>query len=160
MAVSIRPVEVAPRRDVVTVVRRAVPPLIGDSPPSTPQRELHTEGPTMAAFRPAEVAGPIAHPEAAPDAARHLPPSPAPRDSVEPLDGELSRFHVTVSRRFLAKLEATKDALSHARRGASTEEILEAGLDLLLTEHAKRMGSSRSRGRSRAPLARMRCRRT
>jgi 5-methylcytosine-specific restriction endonuclease McrA len=47
---------------------------------------------------------------------------------------------VTVSRRFLEKLEAAKDALSHERPGASAEEILEAGLDLLLAEHAKRKG--------------------
>ena len=140
LAVSIRPVEVAPRRDVVTVVRAAAPPPIADTLPSPPHTERHPEGPPTPAFRPAEIAGPTARPEPAPDAARQLPPSPAPRDSVEPLDGELSRFHVTVSRRFLAKLEATKDALSHARRGASTEEILEAGLDLLLAEHAKHMG--------------------
>src|ERR671932_679481 len=37
MAVSIRPVEVAPRRDVVTVVRPTAPALIGYSPSSTPQ---------------------------------------------------------------------------------------------------------------------------
>jgi hypothetical protein len=140
MAVSIRPVKVAPRREVVTMVRAAVPALIGASPRGTPQEKLHPPGPPTAAFRPAEVAAPTVLPEPAPDAARQVALSPAPRDSVEPLDGELSRFHVTVSRRFLAKLEATKDALSHARRGASTEEILEAGLDLLLAEHAKRKG--------------------
>ena len=47
---------------------------------------------------------------------------------------------MTVSRRFLAKLDATKDALSHARPGASAEEVLEACMDLLLAERAKRKG--------------------
>src|SRR5919198_5420664 len=88
MAVSIRPVEVAPRRDVVTAVRPAVLALLGDSPMTTPHPELHPEGPTTAAFRPAEVVCPTVRPEPVPDAAQ-LPPSPAPRDSAEPLDGEL-----------------------------------------------------------------------
>jgi HNH endonuclease len=63
-----------------------------------------------------------------------------PRDSEQPLTAELSRLHVTVSRRFLAKLEAARDALSHARPGATTEDLREAGLDLLLERQAKRNG--------------------
>jgi hypothetical protein len=47
---------------------------------------------------------------------------------------------VTLSRNALAKLEAARDVLSHARPGASMGEILEAGLDLLLQQHAKRKG--------------------
>jgi len=62
------------------------------------------------------------------------------RDSAEPLTEELSRLHVTVSRRFLEKLEAARATLSHARPGASTEDILEAGLDLVLQRAAKRKG--------------------
>jgi 5-methylcytosine-specific restriction endonuclease McrA len=68
------------------------------------------------------------------------PPSPAHRDTAEPLTAELSRLHVTVSRRFLEKLEAARAALSHARPGANAEEILEAGLDLVLAQQAKRKG--------------------
>jgi 5-methylcytosine-specific restriction endonuclease McrA len=59
---------------------------------------------------------------------------------VEPLDGERARLHITVSRRLLAKLEAAKAALSHSHPGASSEEVLEAALDLLLAQHAKRKG--------------------
>src|SRR5205823_10977415 len=62
------------------------------------------------------------------------------RDSAEPLTGELSRLHITVSRRFLEKLEAARDALSHSHAGASAEAVLEAGLDLVLQRHAKRKG--------------------
>ena len=49
-------------------------------------------------------------------------------------------MHVTVSKRFEAKVAAARDALSHARPGATTEEILEAALDLLLERAAKRRG--------------------
>jgi hypothetical protein len=45
-----------------------------------------------------------------------------------------------VSRRFLEKLEAARMALSHSHPGASGEELLEAGLDLLLERDAKRKG--------------------
>jgi hypothetical protein len=71
---------------------------------------------------------------------------------VEPLDRDLRRLHVTVSRRFLAKLDAARDALSHAKPGASTEEILEAALDVLLAERAKRHGQVK-KPRSVAPPA-------
>ena len=57
-----------------------------------------------------------------------------------PLTAQASRLHVTVSDRFLRKLEAATAALSHAHPGATSEEILEAGLDLLLARDAKRKG--------------------
>ena len=53
------------------------------------------------------------------------------RDEAEPVTADLSRLHVTVSRRFLAKLAAARDALSHGHPGANREAVLEAGLDLL-----------------------------
>ena len=71
---------------------------------------------------------------------RPAPEPPRKRDTVEPLTAELSRFHLTVSRRFLEKLDKAKDALSHSHPGASAEAILEAGLDLLLARDAKRKG--------------------
>ncbi len=78
--------------------------------------------------------------EAAPEPPRPIPaPAPA-RDSVEPLTAKESRLHLTVSRRFLKKIEAARDALSHSHPGADTEEILEAALDLLLDRDAKRKG--------------------
>src|SRR5207248_1522255 len=58
----------------------------------------------------------------------------------DPLTADLSRLHVTVSKRFLDKLDAARAALSHVQPGATTEEILEAGLDLLLRRHASRRG--------------------
>ena len=40
----------------------------------------------------------------------------------------------------MRKLEAARDALSHAMPGATPAEILEAGLELLLAQAAKRKG--------------------
>jgi hypothetical protein len=68
-------------------------------------------------------------------------PCPAPRRAeVVPLDADQRRLHLTVSKRFLAKLAAAADALAHTRPGASEEELLEAGLDLLLARAGKRHG--------------------
>ncbi len=57
-----------------------------------------------------------------------------------PLTADLRRLHVTVSRKFMEKLDAARDALSHSHPGASMEEIFEAGLDLVLERSAKRKG--------------------
>ena len=62
------------------------------------------------------------------------------RDVAVPLTADLRRFHVSVSRRFMEKLEAAHAALSHSRPNATNEEILEAGLDLVLAQQAKRKG--------------------
>ncbi|HYG68869.1 MAG TPA: HNH endonuclease signature motif containing protein [Anaeromyxobacteraceae bacterium] len=63
-----------------------------------------------------------------------------PRDVVQPLDATLSRLHLTVTRRFLEKLEAAKDRLGHACPGGTAAEVLEHCLDVALAEHAKRNG--------------------
>jgi 5-methylcytosine-specific restriction endonuclease McrA len=154
----------APHREVVTAVRTAaaVAPVATMKLAAAPARpavqpaELRVD-PAQAAVQPAE---PRLDPDRGTRSSRSEPdrgdsralmaelprsassapppPRPAPRDSAEPVTAELSRLHVTVSRRFLAKLEAARAALSHARPGANAEEILEAGLDLVLAAHAKR----------------------
>jgi hypothetical protein len=63
-----------------------------------------------------------------------------PRDEVEPLDGQLSRLHVTVSRRLLEKREAAKDAFAHSFPSGGAAEIMEHALDVALAQHAKRKG--------------------
>src|SRR6266568_5158364 len=67
------------------------------------------------------------------------PPSAAPT-VVEPKTAELSRVHITVSREFLRKLDAARDALSHSHPGATEQTILEVGLDLVLERSARRKG--------------------
>jgi hypothetical protein len=64
----------------------------------------------------------------------------APRDTTEPLTSDLRRLHITVSKRFLDKLDVARSALSHSIPGATTEQILEAALDLVLAKDAKMKG--------------------
>jgi hypothetical protein len=56
----------------------------------------------------------------------------------EPLTPNLQRLHMTVSRQFIDKLEAARKGQGHAQPGASAEKVLEAALDLLLAQQAKR----------------------
>jgi hypothetical protein len=63
-----------------------------------------------------------------------------PRDETEPLTADLRRLHVTVSKKVLAKLDAARNGLSHAVPGASTEQVIEAALDLLLEKQARARG--------------------
>ena len=67
-------------------------------------------------------------------------PVPVRPVAVEPLTASQARLHMTVSPEFLEKLEAARLALSHSLPGASAEDVLSAGLDLLLQRDAKRKG--------------------
>ncbi len=138
VAAELRPDTAPPLRDVVTTVRvpvdapRLAPAAAApaaDVPPADPV--------SLRVVRPDE--------PAAPPFVRPPPPAPThPREpdqqTVEPLTKELSRLHFTVSREFLKKLDAARDALSHSHPNAGIEEILEDGLDLLLERDAKRKG--------------------
>ncbi len=116
-----------------------------------PEREVITAADTATSAR--EVRGSI-EPQASSDAtpfraseavraASTVPPETATtsaQKTVEPLDAGRVRLHLTVSRKFLEKLQRTRDALSHSHAGASIEEVLDACLDLALKQHAKRRG--------------------
>ncbi len=168
---ELRPVELAPRRDVVTVVRSG---LVGSQGWKPAEHLIHAAtGPAIdtgagsnrtcsASVHPDELGDANLDVEAAGHLGASAPvleaglfatvsalsaaesatsaPKPPPRDQAEPLTANLRRFHVTVSKRFLEKLESARAALSHAHPGASAEEILEAGLDLVLARHAQRRG--------------------
>ncbi|MFL5299346.1 MAG: HNH endonuclease [Anaeromyxobacteraceae bacterium] len=73
------------------------------------------------------------------------------RDETEPLTADLRRLHVTVSRRFLEKLAAARDALSHRLPDGGTEAVLEAALDLLLAAQDKKRGLVKKPRTSPAP---------
>jgi hypothetical protein len=133
VAAELRPAEGAPHRDVVTVPRLTAPAK------AVTRLEVATSHATpVALVRPDEPRGEVpATPPCPP------PPEPLPAarpDEVEPLTGDLRRFHTTVSKRFLAKLAAARDALSHSHPGADTEAVLEAALDLLLAAKDKKKG--------------------
>lgn len=121
------------------------------APPSGADRRL--DGPAAA---PALELGQVFHPGekgAGPsraDNGRAMLPPPPLRSTSEPLTADLRRLHVTVSRRFLEKLDAAKDALSHSHPGGDVEAILEAGLDLLIERAAARKGLVK-RPRAAAP---------
>jgi hypothetical protein len=141
VAVAIRPHDAPPHRVVVTAARTAAKPSRAEedgAPPTLPgardlgQAAVQPDEPGEASKAPAGPLGPTSSHVASPPV--------APRDSAEPLTAELRRLHVTVSARFLEKLESAREALSHARPGAGAEEVLEAGLDLLLARQARRRG--------------------
>src|SRR6266568_1673205 len=138
VAASIRPVENPPTREfIVTSVRNeatAVTIAAADFARPPPP-----EFPASALFRAPELNAPTRD---VPPPAR-VAPAPPPM-TVEPLDAEHARVHMTVPRRLLEKLEAARDALSHSHPGASRDEVIEAGLDLLLERAAKRRGLVKS----------------
>jgi hypothetical protein len=133
VAATIRPVENPPQRDVVTFLRQAAPePVTSAGAPPAAAAETRDAG-TQQLRAPEPAAAPAPTPSPRPAVA-------AKPSAVEPLDADSVRLHLTISRDALAKLEAARDALSHSRPGASLGEIVEAALDLLLREHAKRKG--------------------
>jgi hypothetical protein len=134
LAAALQP-SAAPHRDVVTAAAA--------TQGSAPRRvaEVQPVEPASAAVQPVELDG---SPGARAAGAGRLDAPAAPTapasDSAQPLTAELSRLHVTVSRRFLDKLEAARAALSHDQPDASAADILEAGLDLILERHGRRRG--------------------
>jgi hypothetical protein len=135
ISAELAPRPVVPRRDVVTEVR------LSASPAPTVSATADGDAPTAAS---AEVSSPKVHPvglspsRVGTDSLAFEPQvSPPRRVTVEPLTATESRLHITVSRPFLKKLEAARLALSHSMPGGDAEDILSAGLDLLLARDAK-----------------------
>ena len=133
LAATLLPRENPPLRDVVTPVR---------SPDASALALLvpNANAPARAPVQPVEPKRPSAAPAPAEECRSCPPAAPLPPAQANPLTADLSRLHVTVSRRFLEKLEKARAALSHAHPGAGAAEILEAGLDLLIERHEKRRG--------------------
>jgi hypothetical protein len=73
-------------------------------------------------------------------------------DEVEPLSAERRRVHVNVSKEFVKKLKTARAGLSHSVPGATVEQVLEAGLDLLLEKQARARGQVK-RPRTTLPAA-------
>jgi hypothetical protein len=134
LVAELKPVEDPPRRDVVTAVRiPAARPAAATLDLCAPLANLAPA--SSAAGSPDELVD-----ANSPARGVNAPAFRPERDKVEPLTAEFSRIHATVSRQFIAKLDAARDALSHSHPGATMEEILGAGLDLLLEQSARRKG--------------------
>jgi hypothetical protein len=138
VSAALAPDEAPPRREVVTRVR--------------------AEEARPHAVQPVELIEPVSGGKAIVTEAGAAAPSREPaaspkRDGAEPLTAEPRRLHVTVSSRFLEKFEAARAALSHSHPEGSAEEILEAGLDLLLEREAKRNGQVKNPQEKERPCA-------
>lgn len=120
---------------------RAETPVTSSAAAPAPRR------PSTATSSSTPASVPAASPASAPAPA---PATAPPRATVEPLTAELRRLHLTVSRRFLLKLEAVRAARSHASPGAPVEALLEEALDLLLAHEAKRRSAATDRPQARA----------
>ncbi len=133
LAATLVPRADPPRREVLTRIEPG--PLRtyeAARPPGAAGAILASLAP--AALRTCEV-------QAAPPISTSTPAStPAPASTIEPLSAELHRLHLTVSSRLVQKLASAKDGLTHALPGASTEQVIEAALDLLLEKQARRKG--------------------
>jgi 5-methylcytosine-specific restriction endonuclease McrA len=145
VSAEIMPTEAAPSREIVTAVRVEAPamparPAQASAPPAS-AADVHGQLATKCPVRVDPALGWPDEPARTPATSDRAPAPPCDqRDVVEPLSAELRRLHVTVSRRFLEKLEAARAGLSHSLPRGSTEEILEAALDLLLREQGKKKG--------------------
>jgi hypothetical protein len=140
---ELAPRPVPPLRQVTTAVRASAPemPFVSAAArPAAPSTEAtrETDPAELADFR-GRLAD-LTDAKSPAESSGSLPQPPRERSVVEPVTAELRRLHITVPRRLLEKLAAARDALSHSMPNATDDEILEAGLDLVLAAHAKRKG--------------------
>jgi 5-methylcytosine-specific restriction endonuclease McrA len=118
VAVEIRPADVVPRRTVLTELPDASPPD-ATAPSSTP-----VSAPTNVNKYSRSIV--------------ELAPS---RTLVVPLTPRESRMHITVSPEFVRLLARAKAGQSHVRPWTTDEEVLTAGLELLVAQQEKRRAS-------------------
>lgn len=122
VAAELRPCEAAPHRMVVTAVR--VPTVAPAHAPLAPR-----QGPLVLPEEPLQVKVVPAAPPSPP------PPPPA---EVVPLTAELNRMHVTVSRRFLGKLNHPSRALAREPADERGDGLEHAPVHRLLRLPARR----------------------
>jgi hypothetical protein len=131
---KLQPHPAPPTRTVVTSPSAAAHATAAREAAAVPSLALSSP-PDEVTSRPDDSPGECARGECPPTSAP--PPSPL---EVVPLSAEKRRVHITLSKSFLDKLAAATDALSHAHPGATPEEVLETGLDLVLAQARKRRG--------------------
>jgi hypothetical protein len=125
IAAELLPAASPPRRTVITAVPASSPLTVPAPAETTSQRVF------------------LGEPKSTIRAISTPPPTPAeptPVLRVEPLTASEHRVHLTVSPAFLEKLEEARLALSHSLPGATVEDVLSAGLDLILARDRKKKG--------------------
>jgi 5-methylcytosine-specific restriction endonuclease McrA len=146
LAAAILPDPKPPTRDRVRLLTAApalapatAQPEVLPRPTATPTFAPFSESTSPLSLAPAALPAPgtAAPPLRAPEVGA-TQPSRAPSAEVRPLTADLRRLSVTVSATFLAKVAKARDGLSHTLPRASTEQVLEAALDLLLEKQARR----------------------
>ena len=125
LAAELLPVTSPPRRTVITTVPASIP-RTAPAPAENRSQDVFLDEPESTIG--ATLTPPLA------------PADPTPALRVEPLTASERRVHLTVSPAFLEKLEEARLALSHSLPGATVEDVLSAGLDLLLDRDRKRKG--------------------
>ncbi len=125
VAVEIRPVEVVPRRTVVTEAPVATPAAL----PVTVTANVKEYSRSIVELAPA-------------------------RTLVEPLTPRETRMHVTVSPEFLALLKKAKAGQSHVQPGATDEQVLTAALGVAHRAAGKAPGKRAAEGEAGGEEAR------
>ncbi len=142
LVAELQPRSAPPLRDLMTSETR----VVGSIGPTDPPPSLRLEFPLPAATESrasdmdlptSREPPPILTSEFQPAQPARVAPRP---DEIEPLTASLTRLHFTVRREVVKKVEAARRGLGHAIPNATLEQVLEAGLDLLLEKQARARG--------------------
>jgi hypothetical protein len=124
LVATLRPMELAPRRTIVTEV--PIPAPIEAAPVEAPA-----------------IVQPVGRPTTHPDRGMpvvELAPTRA-QTVVEPMTPTETRIHITVSPEFVALLKKAKAGQGHVQPNATDEQVLMAALELLIEKQEKRKAS-------------------
>jgi hypothetical protein len=158
LVAELQPRPEPPLRDLMTSETRPVGSIGSTDPAASLRREFPLSAaslptvplPDGAESRPSGIntdSRPILTSEFPPMQPMRVAPRP---DEIEPLTASLTRLHFTVRREVVKKVEAARGALGHSIPNATLEQVLEAGLDLLLEKQAKARGQVKKPRRASA----------
>jgi hypothetical protein len=124
LVATLRPVELVPRRTIVTEV-----PLL------SPMEAAPVEAPAI--VQPAGRS--MTHPDRGMPVVEAVPTRA--RTVVEPMTSTETRIHITVSPKFVALLKKAKAGQGHVQPNATDEQVLTAALELFIEKQEKRAAS-------------------
>lgn len=157
VAAAIAPHAAPPRRDVITALgagqARRVDCTAAPRGPTLGSDDAAPAHSSLPASDGSGIADALRTPEAVVVRGRADARRPPVADNVEPLTASLRRVHMTVSDRWVQKLEALRAALSHSHPAGRAEEITEYALDVALEHVARKKGPLAKNGRSDRPAS-------